>query len=182
VLLTLDEKLVLKSRIHNLSFERFPGLYGNIANGIDYLPFFLSFSNLFVNFGLIDAIVLNKMWPLFKCVLGTTKGLPKHLQFVIKSQCYHIQPGIGLFLFVCLFVLVFVLILVAQSYKGHWHTEGLTENIVAAGVYYTHISPHLLGGNVKFRVEKIPQHSIFIIIIIIIFFFASIKSLTYYRL
>lgn len=38
-----------------------------------------------------------------------------------------------------------------MTYSGKWHTEGHTENIVAAGVYYVEASPHLIGGNLIFR-------------------------------
>eukprot|EP01119_Soliformovum_irregulare_P025839 TRINITY_DN9668_c0_g1_i1.p1 TRINITY_DN9668_c0_g1~~TRINITY_DN9668_c0_g1_i1.p1 ORF type:complete len:433 (+),score=57.54 TRINITY_DN9668_c0_g1_i1:20-1318(+) len=59
------------------------------------------------------------------------------LQVVIKAQSYHIQPG--------------------TSYAGRWHTEGATENVIAAGVYYCDIGSDLTGGNLKFRPECAPQ-------------------------
>eukprot|EP01119_Soliformovum_irregulare_P009083 TRINITY_DN22214_c0_g1_i1.p1 TRINITY_DN22214_c0_g1~~TRINITY_DN22214_c0_g1_i1.p1 ORF type:complete len:544 (+),score=128.21 TRINITY_DN22214_c0_g1_i1:46-1677(+) len=59
------------------------------------------------------------------------------LQVVVKAQSYHIQPG--------------------TSYAGRWHTEGVNENIIAAGVYYCHVDPDLTGGNLKFRPSSAPQ-------------------------
>eukprot|EP01113_Clastostelium_recurvatum_P037643 TRINITY_DN5528_c0_g1_i1.p1 TRINITY_DN5528_c0_g1~~TRINITY_DN5528_c0_g1_i1.p1 ORF type:complete len:633 (+),score=92.22 TRINITY_DN5528_c0_g1_i1:211-2109(+) len=64
---------------------------------------------------------------------------PRSLQVVVKVQCYCIAPG--------------------TKYAGRWHTEGLTENIVAAGVYYLHIDDGLEGGAVKFRAAETPDIS-----------------------
>jgi hypothetical protein len=45
-----------------------------------------------------------------------------------------------------------------MKYSGRWHTEGHTENIVAAGVYYLHIDDELEGGTLKFRPKYAPQN------------------------
>eukprot|EP01119_Soliformovum_irregulare_P018022 TRINITY_DN5458_c0_g1_i1.p1 TRINITY_DN5458_c0_g1~~TRINITY_DN5458_c0_g1_i1.p1 ORF type:complete len:566 (+),score=118.33 TRINITY_DN5458_c0_g1_i1:134-1699(+) len=59
------------------------------------------------------------------------------LQVVIKAQTYRIEPG--------------------MSYAGRWHTDGVTENIIAAGIYYCSVGEHLMGGNLKFRPRHAPQ-------------------------
>ncbi|KAJ3021415.1 UNVERIFIED_CONTAM: hypothetical protein HDU68_009639 [Siphonaria sp. JEL0065] len=59
------------------------------------------------------------------------------LQFVVKIQEYVLKPG--------------------MTYKGMWHVEGFTENIVAAGTYYLRIDEGLEGGNLKFRPEGVPN-------------------------
>ena len=38
-----------------------------------------------------------------------------------------------------------------SGYSGHWHQEGLTENIVLAGIYYYEVNDGLIGGNLRFR-------------------------------
>ncbi|CAF3349654.1 unnamed protein product [Rotaria sp. Silwood2] len=44
-----------------------------------------------------------------------------------------------------------------MKYAGRWHTEGSTENIIAAGVYYVHVDDELKGGALKFRPKHAPQ-------------------------
>lgn len=44
-----------------------------------------------------------------------------------------------------------------MKYAGRWHTEGNTENIIAAGVYYVHFDDKLKGGALKFRPPSAPQ-------------------------
>ena len=44
-----------------------------------------------------------------------------------------------------------------MKYAGRWHTEGNTENIIAAGVYYVHFDDELEGGALKFRPKHAPQ-------------------------
>ena len=67
------------------------------------------------------------------------KKIPKYtkLQVVIKAQHYSLPPS--------------------SSYSGKWHVEGLTENVVAAGVYYCEKSKNLTAGQLRFRNEEIPQ-------------------------
>jgi len=45
-----------------------------------------------------------------------------------------------------------------MKYSGRWHTEGQTENIIAAGVYYLYIDDQLEGGALKFRPKYAPQN------------------------
>ena len=52
------------------------------------------------------------------------------LQVVVKAQKYVLPPHL--------------------SCTGRWHTEGFTENIVAAGVYYIDVSNETSGGNLSF--------------------------------
>lgn len=44
-----------------------------------------------------------------------------------------------------------------MKYAGRWHTEGNTENIIAAGVYYVYFDDELEGGALKFRPKHGPQ-------------------------
>ena len=44
-----------------------------------------------------------------------------------------------------------------MKYAGRWHTEGSTENIIAAAVYYAHFDDELDGGALKFRPKHAPQ-------------------------
>ena len=44
-----------------------------------------------------------------------------------------------------------------MKYAGRWHTEGNTENIIAAGVYYVYFDDQLEGGALKFRPKHAPQ-------------------------
>lgn len=44
-----------------------------------------------------------------------------------------------------------------MKYAGRWHTEGNTENIIAAGVYYVYFDDELEGGALKFRPKEAPQ-------------------------
>lgn len=44
-----------------------------------------------------------------------------------------------------------------MTYSGRWHTEGDSENVVAAGVYYYHLGDSLEGGALKFRPQSAPQ-------------------------
>jgi hypothetical protein len=43
-----------------------------------------------------------------------------------------------------------------MKYSGRWHSEGHTENIIAAGVYYIHFDEQLEGGHLKFRPKEAP--------------------------
>jgi hypothetical protein len=60
------------------------------------------------------------------------------LQVVLKCQKYLIQPG--------------------QTYSGHWHVEGKTENIIAAGVYYPHIDLGIESDKLCFTHLKGPSN------------------------
>jgi len=44
-----------------------------------------------------------------------------------------------------------------SSYTGRWHTEGYSENIVAAAVYYIDVSNDTTGGNLSFRPKETPN-------------------------
>ena len=57
------------------------------------------------------------------------------LQVIVKVQRYQIEPN--------------------TSYTGKWHVEGITERIVAVGVYYVYIDEELNGGNLIFRNKEI---------------------------
>lgn len=57
------------------------------------------------------------------------------LQVIIKAQKYVIKPGI--------------------TYTGKWHVEGVTERIVANGVYYCKVDD-ALGGSLQFKNKIIP--------------------------
>jgi hypothetical protein len=61
------------------------------------------------------------------------------LQVVVKVQRYQIEPN--------------------TSYTGKWHVEGITERIVAVGVYYVYIDDELNGGNLIFRNKSYPGES-----------------------
>eukprot|EP01127_Copromyxa_protea_P006106 TRINITY_DN1591_c0_g1_i1.p1 TRINITY_DN1591_c0_g1~~TRINITY_DN1591_c0_g1_i1.p1 ORF type:complete len:622 (-),score=111.66 TRINITY_DN1591_c0_g1_i1:532-2397(-) len=77
--------------------------------------------------------VFQEMTPLWEKLKLWKRGESVELQVIIKSQMYNLAPN--------------------STYAGKWHTEGLTENIVAAGVYYANISSHLIGGDLIFRPE-----------------------------
>jgi hypothetical protein len=75
--------------------------------------------------------VISRMLSMFRLLnVLPAKGTSAELQVICKAQSYTLQPG--------------------MTYKGHWHREGLDENIVAVGVYYVDIG-NLVGGAVKFR-------------------------------
>ena len=67
---------------------------------------------------------------------GQPNPVPLHerqngkLQVGVKAQKYVLPPH--------------------SSYTGRWHTEGFTENIVAASVYYIDVSNETSGGNLSF--------------------------------
>ena len=61
------------------------------------------------------------------------------LQVIVKVQRYQIEPN--------------------TSYTGKWHVEGITERIVAVGVYYVYIDEELNGGNLIFRNKSYPGSS-----------------------
>lgn len=61
----------------------------------------------------------------------------KLLQVVLKVQEYVLPPN--------------------SSYTGRWHTEGFSENIVAAGVYYLDVSEETTGGELSFRPKGTPD-------------------------
>lgn len=78
--------------------------------------------------------LFSKMLPMFRQIEGFKDT--NTFQVVVKSQLYHIKDR--------------------QGYSGHWHEEGLTENIKGVGVYYYKMDEGLTGGNIKFRNRKIP--------------------------
>uniref|UniRef100_A0A7S1YNR5 DUF4246 domain-containing protein n=1 Tax=Grammatophora oceanica TaxID=210454 RepID=A0A7S1YNR5_9STRA len=59
------------------------------------------------------------------------------LQVVFKVQEYQIPPH--------------------SSYTGRWHTEGFSENVLAAGVYYVDVSEDTNGGDLSFRPSGTPD-------------------------
>ena len=58
---------------------------------------------------------------------------------IVKSQKYEIKNMSG--------------------YAGHWHQEGLTENIVLVGLYYFDKDKGLTGGDLKFRSDHMYAYS-----------------------
>jgi len=84
--------------------------------------------------------VFQEMVPTFQSLGIIKKGISQNLQIVVKAQNYNFFPNVN-------------------TYSGKWHTEGSTENIIAAGVYYCHISPGLECGNLKFRPPSVPHDS-----------------------
>ncbi|ETO35327.1 hypothetical protein RFI_01734, partial [Reticulomyxa filosa] len=81
--------------------------------------------------------VLTYMLPLFQKFNDFANRESDEFQCVVKSQRYGIQPNTG--------------------YAGHWHVEGLTENIRYVGLYYWEWDDALSGGNMKFRPLVHPQ-------------------------
>jgi len=77
------------------------------------------------------------MVPMFAQLHLIKKEENTHLQVIVKAQSYCMPLGL--------------------SYGGRWHVEGLTENIVAVGVYYCHVDANLLGGDLKFRPPNCPE-------------------------
>ena len=59
------------------------------------------------------------------------------LQVVVKAQQYVLPPG--------------------AQYSGRWHTEGMLEKVVAAGVFYVDVDAGLTGGDLKFRPASVPN-------------------------
>lgn len=88
---------------------------------------------------LIDAIegVFQAMLPGLLAVLPPV--LPKVLQVAIKAQRYRVPPR--------------------ATYTGQWHTEGVTEDVAAVGVYYAEWPSELTGGELKFRPSELPDDS-----------------------
>ena len=72
--------------------------------------------------------VFEQMLPLFNKFEAFKDRESDSFQVIVKSQRYCIEDGSG--------------------YKGHWHKEGLTENIVVAGLYYIE-KDELLGGGTQ---------------------------------
>eukprot|EP01113_Clastostelium_recurvatum_P012559 TRINITY_DN1651_c7_g1_i2.p1 TRINITY_DN1651_c7_g1~~TRINITY_DN1651_c7_g1_i2.p1 ORF type:complete len:380 (-),score=33.82 TRINITY_DN1651_c7_g1_i2:60-1199(-) len=83
------------------------------------------------------ARVFEAMVPMFKKLNLINSDKETKLQVIVKAQSYLLEPG--------------------MSYAGRWHTEGQTEHIVAAGVYYAHVDSLLEGGALKFRPMNGPQ-------------------------
>jgi hypothetical protein len=79
----------------------------------------------------ICAHIFQKMIPLFEQADIIKKQETTKLQVIVKAQRYELQPF--------------------SSYKGKWHVEGLTENILYGGIYYLDQDPGLKGGGLKFR-------------------------------
>jgi len=88
--------------------------------------------------------VFHQMLPLFyhlKAFREYVIAMKGHIELkvIVKSQRYEIKDGTG--------------------YSGHWHSEGLIENIKWVGLYYFERDENLKGGSLKFRPRKIPDPS-----------------------
>eukprot|EP01084_Bolivina_argentea_P184795 318733_1 len=75
--------------------------------------------------------IFEAMLPLFNRFPAFKNRTKDSFQVIVKAQRYCIDDGKG--------------------YKGHWHKEGLTENIIIGGLYYLEKDIQLEGGNLKFR-------------------------------
>ncbi|CAF0922227.1 unnamed protein product [Adineta steineri] len=109
--------------------------YGvHIETPISHLPMTEELDKTYRNLEKVFA----KLVPMFGEILHFDKQKgDTRLQVIVKVQSYHIQPK--------------------MKYSGRWHTEGRTENIQAAGVYYLHIDDELEGGALKFRPSVAPS-------------------------
>jgi hypothetical protein len=81
--------------------------------------------------------IFSSMLPLFSQAGVVEIGIEKSLQIVVKVQKYELPPK--------------------SNYTGKWHVEGLTENIIFAGVYYISHDSVLEGGELKFRNTGVPD-------------------------
>ena len=76
------------------------------------------------------------MLPGFEKLDLVKRNMTNDLQIIIKAQKYRINPGTG--------------------YEGKWHLEGVTERIVATGVYYFNVDEELKGGDLEFKNKVLP--------------------------
>lgn len=81
--------------------------------------------------------VFKKMLPGFEELGIVKRRVESKLQVILKAQLYRIDPG--------------------TTYTGKWHTEGVTERIVAVGVYYAFTHRFLNGGNLEFSLKNYPN-------------------------
>ena len=82
--------------------------------------------------------IFELMLPMFNdCSSTFETRTSNQFKVIVKSQRYAIKPGTG--------------------YAGHWHSEGLTERILMAGIYYYEWDDGLTGGNIKFRCPTMPD-------------------------
>lgn len=81
--------------------------------------------------------VFKKMLPGFEELGIVKRGFESKLQIILKVQLYCINPG--------------------TTYTGKWHTEGVTERIIAVGVYYAYTHKFLNGGNLQFSLKNYPN-------------------------
>ena len=82
--------------------------------------------------------VFERMLPLFNKFPAFKERKNKNeFQVIVKSQRYEIEDMSG--------------------YSGHWHQEGLTENIIIAGLYYFEKNEGLNGGKLRFRNTSSPS-------------------------
>ena len=87
-------------------------------------------------------VVFQELVPLFQLLdefIPTRKECTR--QVVIKIQSYIIPPR--------------------TAYTGRWHTEGVTENIMAVGVYYVDVAVELEGGELEFKWHSSPTDHYF---------------------
>lgn len=81
--------------------------------------------------------VFKRMLPGFEALGIVKRGAFSKLQIILKAQLYRIDPG--------------------TTYEGKWHTEGVTERIIAVGVYYAFTHRFLNGGNLEFSLKNYPN-------------------------
>lgn len=81
--------------------------------------------------------IFEKMLPGFEELGIVKRGVENKLQIILKAQLYRIDPG--------------------TTYDGKWHTESVTERIVAVGVYYAFTHPFLSGGHLEFSLKNYPN-------------------------
>lgn len=80
--------------------------------------------------------LFKEMLPGFEKLNLVKRNKTNDLQIIIKAQKYRINPGTG--------------------YEGKWHLEGVTERIVATGVYYFNVDEELKGGDLEFKNKVLP--------------------------
>ena len=81
--------------------------------------------------------VFEKMLPLFNRYPAFRERKNKEFQVIVKAQRYEVEDMSG--------------------YSGHWHQEGLTENIIIGGLYYFEKDLWLKGGNLQFKNKRWPD-------------------------
>ena len=81
--------------------------------------------------------VFQKMLPIFNRFPAFCDRTNKEFQVIVKAQRYEVEDMSG--------------------YSGHWHQEGLTENIIIGGLYYFDKDYLLKGGNLQFKNKRGPD-------------------------
>ena len=80
--------------------------------------------------------VMSGMFDMFVRAGLVRDGETRMVQIVFKAQSYVLEAG--------------------MTYSGMWHVDGVTENVVAVGVYYAQVDEELEGGDLKFRPAHAP--------------------------